>query len=109
MKTIALKKPVWAIIAMVASLTLASPGARAAESTDSGAVMPPTVTGGDADQIAGADRTADIRTPQVVDPDIRDVEMPEVETPEVETPDVHVPVVEVPDVHVPEVETPETN
>lgn len=108
MKTIASTKPVWAILVMVAALVLASQSAMAAPATGSGALMPPTVTGGDTDQIDNTE-TADIREPQVVDPDIRELEVSDVSVPDVETPDVSMPEVETPDVSVPEVETPETN
>ncbi|HXH65159.1 MAG TPA: hypothetical protein VNH42_06610 [Mariprofundaceae bacterium] len=104
MKTIVSIRFVWTAAIVAAALLLAGQNAVAAPAEQAGAVTPPTVTGGDVDQVDNADQTADIRTPQVVDPDIRDVDVPDVEAP-----DVHVPDVEVPDVHVPDVEVPETN
>jgi hypothetical protein len=108
MKTIASTKPVWAILVMAAALVLASGSAIAAPASDSGALMPPTVTGGDTDQIDNAE-TDNIREPQVVDPDIREFEVSDVSVPDVEAPDISVPEVEAPDVSLPEVEAPGTD
>lgn len=107
MKTIEMTKSVW-VVAVIAVLMLAGQNAVAATAgagvPEDSAVTPPTVTGGDSDQIDNADHVADIRAPQVVDPDVHDVDVPDVESPDVQVPDV-----ETPDVHMPDVEVPEAN